>query len=60
MAATLQSVLSDMFRAAIMEGRASVNAVEPTRAPKAEVSRQRLALEQFQPQSSSQHGSFWQ
>lgn len=48
MAGTLRSVLSDMFREAIVEGHVSVNPVEPTRAPKVEVSRQRLALEQFQ------------
>jgi integrase len=48
MAGTLRSVLSDIFREAIVEGRASVNPVDPTRAPKIEVSRQRLTFEQFQ------------
>ncbi|MGB3254278.1 tyrosine-type recombinase/integrase, partial [Buttiauxella gaviniae] len=48
MAGTLRSVLSDLFREAIVEGRVSMNPVDPTRAPKVEVARQRLALEQFQ------------
>lgn len=48
MAGTLRSVLSDAFREAIVEGHVSANPVEPTRAPKIEVQRQRLALEQFQ------------
>ncbi|WP_277973201.1 tyrosine-type recombinase/integrase [Pantoea agglomerans] len=48
MAGTLRSVLSDLFREAMVEGRVSVNPVEPTRAPKVEVSRQRLSLEQYQ------------
>ena len=47
MAGTLRSVMSDIFREAVVEGRVSINPVEPTRAPKIEVSRQRLALEQF-------------
>jgi integrase len=48
MAGTMRSVLSDIFREAIVGGRVTVNPVEPTRAPKIEVSRQRLALEQFE------------
>lgn len=47
MAGTLRSVLSDLFREAIVEGHTSTNPVEPTRAPKVEVARQRLAIEQF-------------
>jgi integrase len=48
MAGTLRSVLSDVFREAMVDGRVQINPVEPTRAPKVEVSRQRLSLEQFQ------------
>lgn len=48
MAGTLRSVLSDLFREAIVEGRVSVNPVEPTRPPKVEVSRQRLTYEHYQ------------
>lgn len=48
MAGTLRSVLSDMFREAIVEGHVSVNPVGPTRAPKMEVSRERISsFEQY-------------
>lgn len=48
MAGALRSVLSDIFREAIVEGHVSVNPVQPTRAPRVEVSRQRLTFEQYQ------------
>lgn len=48
MAGTLRSVLSDMFREAIVAGRITINPVEPTRAPKVEVCRQRLTHELYQ------------
>lgn len=47
MAGGMRSVLSDLFREAIVEGHVSVNPVEPTRAPKIEVARERLQLHSF-------------
>lgn len=47
MAVALRSVLSDIFREAIVEGYIDKNPVEPTRAPAPEVKRGRLVLEQF-------------
>ncbi|ENA9695612.1 phage integrase Arm DNA-binding domain-containing protein [Salmonella enterica subsp. enterica] len=47
MAGAIRSVLSDMFREAIVEGRIERNPVEPTRAPKIEVMRERLRLEVY-------------
>ncbi|CSQ38956.1 phage integrase [Shigella sonnei] len=44
MAGSMRSVLSDMFREAIVEGRISQNPVTPTRAPKIVVTRERLKL----------------
>ncbi|KEA51458.1 integrase [Mangrovibacter sp. MFB070] len=44
MAGAMRSVLSDMFREAIVEGHITQNPVEPTRAPKIEVARERLTL----------------
>ncbi|EAZ5034743.1 integrase [Salmonella enterica] len=47
MAGAMRSVLSDMFREAIVEGHITQNPVEPTRAPKIEVARDRLRLEVY-------------
>ncbi|HHS9880100.1 TPA: tyrosine-type recombinase/integrase [Klebsiella aerogenes] len=47
MAASMRSVLSDMFREAIVNGHVTQNPVEPTRTPKIEVERDRLRLEAF-------------
>lgn len=47
MAGAMRSVLSDMFREAIVEGHISQNPVEPTRAPKIAVMRERLSLEAY-------------
>lgn len=47
MAGTLRSVLSDVFREAIVAGRIEVNPVTPTRAPKITVMRERLEYEQY-------------
>lgn len=49
MAGAMRSVLSDMFREAIVEGHVSQNPVEPTRAPKIEVARKRLKLDTYNP-----------
>lgn len=47
MAVTMRSVLSDIFREAIVEGHVAVNPVSPTRAAKITVKRERLELEQY-------------
>ena len=47
MAGTMRSVLSDVFREAVVEGRVTANPVTPTRAPKIEVQRERLEYEMF-------------
>lgn len=47
MAGAMRSVLSDMFREAIVEGHITQNPVEPTRAPKIDVMRERLHLETY-------------
>ena len=47
MAGTMRSVLSDVFREAVVEGRVDANPVTPTRAPKIEVLRERLEYESF-------------
>ncbi|EMH4072846.1 phage integrase Arm DNA-binding domain-containing protein [Serratia marcescens] len=49
MAATMRSVLSDIFREAIVEGHIENNPVTPTRAAKAIVKRERLELKQYGP-----------
>lgn len=49
MAATMRSVLIDIFREAIAEGSLTLNPVEPTRTPKIVVFRQRLSLEMYGP-----------
>ncbi|EMG3984920.1 tyrosine-type recombinase/integrase [Serratia marcescens] len=49
MAAGLRSVMSDIFREAIVAGRIETNPVAPTRAPKTEVSRERLEYPQYLP-----------
>ncbi|HGM5416889.1 TPA: tyrosine-type recombinase/integrase [Serratia liquefaciens] len=47
MAATMRSVLSDIFREAIVEGHIENNPVTPTRAAKVVVKRERLELVQY-------------
>ncbi|MEE3649506.1 MULTISPECIES: tyrosine-type recombinase/integrase [unclassified Brenneria] len=47
MAGGLRSVLSDIFREAIVEGHIENNPVAPTRVPASEVKRERLELEQY-------------
>jgi len=47
MAVGLRSVLSDIFREAIVEGYIEKNPVEPTRAPAPDVKRERLTLDSF-------------
>lgn len=47
MAGTMRSVLSDVFREAVVEGRVDSNPVDPTRAPKIKVLRERLEYEMF-------------
>ncbi|ECJ4225623.1 integrase [Salmonella enterica subsp. enterica] len=47
MAGAMRSVLSDMFREAVVEGHITQNPVEPTRAPKIEVARERLRLDVY-------------
>ncbi|TNV22863.1 integrase [Buttiauxella sp. B2] len=60
MAGAMRSVLSDIFREAIVGGRITINPVEPTRAPKITVSRQRLSLEQFQAiRHAAEHQPAW-
>lgn len=49
MAATMRTVLIDIFREAIAEGTLTLNPVEPTRTPKIVVFRQRLSLEMYAP-----------
>ncbi|KYQ95430.1 hypothetical protein AWY96_18815 [Serratia plymuthica] len=49
MAATLRSVLSDIFRESIVEGHIENNPVTPTRAAKVVVKRERLELAQYLP-----------
>ncbi|CAI0849094.1 Phage integrase family [Serratia entomophila] len=49
MATTMRSVLSDIFREAIVEGHIENNPVTPTRAAKVVVKRERLELVQFSP-----------
>ncbi|HDC1420240.1 TPA: phage integrase Arm DNA-binding domain-containing protein [Salmonella enterica] len=48
MAGSMRSVLSDMFNAAMEEGRVLQNPVVPTRAPKISIARERLRLEFYQ------------
>ncbi|MDR5019073.1 phage integrase Arm DNA-binding domain-containing protein [Yersinia rochesterensis] len=47
MAATMRSVLSDIFREAIVEGHIDNNPVTPTRSAKPVVKRERLELDQY-------------
>lgn len=47
MAATMRSVLSDIFREAIVEGHIVNNPVSPTRSAKPVVKRERLELDQY-------------
>ncbi|MFQ3394365.1 phage integrase Arm DNA-binding domain-containing protein [Enterobacter mori] len=48
MAAGLRSVLTDVFREAIVEGHITANPVTPTRTPSIKVKRERLELDSFQ------------
>ncbi|EEP9290045.1 tyrosine-type recombinase/integrase [Salmonella enterica] len=47
MAGAMRSVLSDIFREAIVEGHITNNPVAPTRAPKISVARERLYLDSY-------------
>jgi len=47
MATALRSVLSDIFREAIVEGRIKINPVEATKAPRLKVKRERLNYDEF-------------
>ncbi|EAY3104690.1 integrase, partial [Salmonella enterica subsp. enterica serovar Typhimurium] len=47
MAGAMRSVLSDMFREAIVEGHIVKNPVEATRIPEIKVARERLQLETY-------------
>ena len=47
MAASMRSVLSDMFREAIVNGHVTQNPVEPTRTPKIIVERDRLRFDAY-------------
>ncbi|AHG22155.1 integrase [Chania multitudinisentens RB-25] len=47
MSTALRSVLSDIFREAIVEGRIKTNPVEPTKAPRLKVKRERLNYDEF-------------
>ncbi|XTZ40024.1 tyrosine-type recombinase/integrase [Salmonella enterica] len=49
MAGSMRSVLSDIFREAIIEGHVTQNPVTPTRSPKVTVARERLRLETYEP-----------
>lgn len=60
MAGAMRSVLSDMFREAIVEGRITTNPVEPTRAPEIKVARERLQLETYNAtRAAAEHMPTW-
>ncbi|EBS1110545.1 integrase, partial [Salmonella enterica subsp. enterica serovar Eingedi] len=60
MAGAMRSVLSDMFREAIVEGRITTNPVEPTRAPEIKVARERLQLETYNAtRTAAEHLPVW-
>ncbi|ECD4893244.1 integrase, partial [Salmonella enterica subsp. enterica serovar Champaign] len=60
MAGAMRSVLSDMFREAIVEGRITTNPVEPTRAPEIKVARERLQLETYNAtRAAAEHMPAW-
>ncbi|WP_079907453.1 tyrosine-type recombinase/integrase [Salmonella enterica] len=60
MAGAMRSVLSDMFREAVVEGHITQNPVEPTRAPKIEVARNRLRLDVYKKiRESAEHLPAW-
>ncbi|WP_439848435.1 site-specific integrase, partial [Salmonella enterica] len=60
MAGAMRSVLSDMFREAIVEGRITTNPVEPTRAPEIKVARERLQLETYNAtRTAAEHLTVW-
>ncbi|EDA0232647.1 phage integrase Arm DNA-binding domain-containing protein [Salmonella enterica] len=60
MAGAMRSVLSDMFREAVVEGHITQNPVEPTRAPKIEVARNRLRLDVYKKiREAAEHLPAW-
>ncbi|MDE8755637.1 phage integrase Arm DNA-binding domain-containing protein [Pectobacterium polaris] len=60
MAAGFRSVLSDIFREAVVEGHMDNNPVLPTRTPQPNVKRERLELEQYKAiRSAAEKQSMW-
>ncbi|EMT0827306.1 phage integrase Arm DNA-binding domain-containing protein [Salmonella enterica] len=60
MAGAMRSVLSDMFREAVVEGHITQNPVAPTRAPKIEVARNRLRLDVYKKiREAAEHLPAW-
>ncbi|SQI56624.1 integrase [Salmonella enterica subsp. salamae serovar Greenside] len=58
MAGAMRSVLSDMFREAIVEGHIVKNPVEATRIPEIKVARERLQLETYNAtRAAAEHAS---
>lgn len=55
MAGAMRSVLSDMFREAIVEGRITTNPVEPTRAPEIKVARNACNWKHITPRGRRQN-----
>ncbi|MCG8155164.1 tyrosine-type recombinase/integrase [Brenneria goodwinii] len=60
MAGGFRSVLSDIFREAIVEGHIENNPVAPTRVPTSKVKRERLELEQYKTiRQAAEHQPAW-
>ncbi|EAN3736960.1 integrase, partial [Salmonella enterica] len=60
MAGAMRSVLSDMFREAIVEGHIVKNPVEATRIPEIKVARERLQLETYNAtRAAAEHMPAW-
>ncbi|ECQ7607846.1 phage integrase Arm DNA-binding domain-containing protein [Salmonella enterica] len=60
MAGAMRSVLSDMFREAVVEGHITQNPVAPTRAPRIEVARNRLRLDVYKKiREAAEHLPAW-
>ncbi|EBN8062521.1 integrase [Salmonella enterica] len=60
MAGAMRSVLSDMFREAVVEGHITQNPVVPTRAPRIEVARNRLRLDVYKKiREAAEHLPAW-
>lgn len=60
MAGAMRSVLPDIFREAIVEGRITTNPVESTRAPEIKVARERLQLETYNAtRTAAEHLPVW-